>query len=152
MERTGDWFAERPLGIEGDAGQISDRGEPECFRPARKPPSAEDSYCGGEPNSALLLGPRIGQRLGEAGDREICRRGPGAARSAEPLRPRGWSATTGHLRQCSVLALDHTHRLVASGLRVGAGPNVEGHPVGAGEVVLRHGNLLARAAERALLA
>ena len=25
----------------------------------------------------LLLGPRIGQRLGEAGDREICRRGPG---------------------------------------------------------------------------
>src|SRR6266478_8842665 len=86
MERTGDWFAERPLGIEGDAGQISDRGEPECFRPARKPPSAEDSYCGGEPNSALLLGPRIGQRLGEARDREICRRGPGAARSAEPLR------------------------------------------------------------------
>jgi hypothetical protein len=35
-----------------------------------KPPSAEDSYCS----------------LGEAGDREICRRGPGAARSAEPLR------------------------------------------------------------------
>src|SRR6266446_1275858 len=105
-----------------------------------------------EPNAAVLLGPRIGQRLGEAGDREICRRGPGAARSAEPLRPRGWSATTGHLRQCSVLALDHTHRLVASGLRVGAGPNVEGHPVGAGEVVLGHGNRLARAAERALLA
>jgi hypothetical protein len=26
-----------------------------------------------EPNAALLLGPRIGQRLGEAGDREICR-------------------------------------------------------------------------------
>ncbi len=24
----------------------------------------------------LRLGPRIGQRLGEAGDREICRRGP----------------------------------------------------------------------------
>ena len=39
-----------------------------------------------EPNAALLLGPRIGRRLGEAGDREICRRGPGAARSAEPLR------------------------------------------------------------------
>ncbi len=32
-----------------------------------------------EPNAALLLGPRIGRRLGEAGDREICRRGPGAA-------------------------------------------------------------------------
>src|SRR5260370_40801017 len=39
-----------------------------------------------EPNAALLLGPRIGQRLGEAGDRGICRRGPGAAGSAEPLR------------------------------------------------------------------
>ena len=39
-----------------------------------------------EPNAALLLGPRIGRRLGEAGDREICRRSPGAAGSAEPLR------------------------------------------------------------------
>src|SRR6266853_3782626 len=126
----------------------------ESFLPSQpvqsRSPRARKTLIAG-PNVALLLGPRIGQRLGEAGDREICRRGPGAARSAEPLRPRGWSATTVHLRQCSVLALDHTHRLVASGLRVGAGPNVEGHPVGAGEVVLRHGNLLARAAERALL-
>src|SRR6266849_5752629 len=40
-------------------GKSSDRGEPECFRPAR--------------TSALA----------EAGDHEICRRGPGAARSAE---------------------------------------------------------------------
>src|SRR5882762_890265 len=55
-------------------GKSPDRGEPECFRPARtlrEAPSAEDSllqHCS----------------LGEAGDREICRRGPGAARSAEP--------------------------------------------------------------------
>src|SRR5216683_5272499 len=56
-----------------------------CHGRCVKPPRAERLLVR-EPNAALLLGPRIGQHLGEAGDREICRRGPGAARSAEPLR------------------------------------------------------------------
>src|SRR6266849_8600958 len=34
----------------------------------------------------LRLGPRIGQRLGEAGDREICRRGPSRKLSDVCLR------------------------------------------------------------------
>src|SRR5713101_796628 len=56
-------------------GKSSDRGEPECFRPARTLREAPERgrLLLREPDAALLLGPRIGQRLGEAGDREICR-------------------------------------------------------------------------------
>src|SRR5260370_26970438 len=40
---------------------------------------------GGNPMLRSCSAPRIGQRLGEAGDREICRRGPDLCR---PVKPR----------------------------------------------------------------
>src|SRR6266404_4938477 len=48
-------------------GKSSDCGEPECFRPARTLREAPErgSLLSQEPNAALLLGPRIGQRLGD---------------------------------------------------------------------------------------
>src|SRR5260221_4427599 len=47
-------------------GKSSDRGEPECFRPARTLREAIERrrLLLGEPDAALPLGPRIGQRLG----------------------------------------------------------------------------------------
>src|SRR6266481_5502900 len=80
-----DWFEERPL---GRWANLLTAASPNCFRRARTLREAPERgrLLLREPNAALPLGPRIGQRLGEAGDREICRRGPGTGRSAEPLR------------------------------------------------------------------
>ena len=78
MEGPMDWFEERPL---GRWANLLTAASPKCFRRARTLREAPERgrLLLREPNAALLLGPRIGQRLGEAGDREICR-----ARSRRP--------------------------------------------------------------------